>query len=193
MPLIVEDKKKKHERLDLGFFIFSRNPWRTVTYKIDFVDFLVAKNFSSLIDDWFKALPKQKEIKSWKIVLSNMPIIERLLHQISYGGASAFLLSFVYFRGSDEIDIKSLTVAVAIIMLIIAFYNMLRRSIVDTIKKTAIRNLVPSLIILNRADEIELYNIEKERSRTITSIFIVAISALGNIALNLIASYIYAG
>lgn len=193
MPIILEDKKKNYEKFDLGYLIFTRNLWRTVTYKIDFVDFLVAKNFSSIVDEWFKSLPKQKDIKSWKIILSKMPIIERLLHQISYVGASAFLLSFVYFRGEGEISIKNLTIAVSIIMIIIAIYNIFRKSIIDIITKTAIKNLVPSLIILNRADEIELSNIDRERSGTIKSVFIVGISALGNIALNIIASYIYAG
>lgn len=193
MPLILEDKKKKHEKFDFGFFIFSRQPWRTVTYKIEFVDFLVAKNFASTIDDWFKALPKQAESKPWQIVFANMPIIERTLHQISYAGASAFLFSFVYFKGEGALNFANLTIATAILLLIIAIYNFFRKTIIDSIKRTAISNLVPSLIILNRADESELENIERGRSSTVKSIVVLIISAIGNIGMNIAASYIYAG
>ena len=34
MPIIMEDRKKNHEKFDFGFFVFVRNPWRTVTYKL---------------------------------------------------------------------------------------------------------------------------------------------------------------
>lgn len=58
LPLLISDKKKKYERIDLGFFLFHRNTWKTVTLNIDFIDFLVAKNFASIIEEWFSHLEK---------------------------------------------------------------------------------------------------------------------------------------
>ena len=68
---------------------------RTAVVEIQFVDYLLARNFLSLIDDWFKVLPKAKEILFLSILQKNSHQIPRLARFITTIVVSFILISLM--------------------------------------------------------------------------------------------------
>lgn len=193
LPILCAEAKKDKDRIDFGYLIFTRSKWKTVSYKIDFVDFLVAKNFSDTIDQWFESLSKQDNSPVWRKIIAKMPVIDRITKQFGYLGASAFLLGLVIFMGKENIELSDLIIGISILLVILSIYNVIRVNIIDNIFKKSVYNLLPSVILINKKDSREFDNIIKNRKSIISSTLSILTAAIGNIALNILASYVYSG
>jgi len=72
LPIINKDKSKEPPSpQDLGFIIVVGSNWRTVSLSIDFVDFLVAKAFMAVVEEWFSTLNKTPINRFNDILLKN--------------------------------------------------------------------------------------------------------------------------
>lgn len=49
LPILDAETKEDSDRLDFGWIASSRNAWKTIHLKIDYVDFVIAKNFVHII------------------------------------------------------------------------------------------------------------------------------------------------
>jgi hypothetical protein len=192
LPVINENREDNDNVDEFGFFIsvFSRD-WRTVNVSIDFVDFLVAKSFLSVVEEWFSSLSRTPEKKFNDLIVKNGNIIRSSLTQLGRIGMAIFLLSYVHFVGFNNIDLRSTVLAVAIGMIIWATFAIFDSYIIKLIFKKAVLNIIPSVVILNDYDE-ECYNNVLKSTNSPLSIMIVYMITLSvSAGVNVFSSYLY--
>jgi hypothetical protein len=97
LPILEAERKKDRERLDFGWIAIARNSWKTVEIKVDYVDFVIAKNFIQVVEKWESSLPATEGRDYARPILANMSIISGFSNQIGRIGASIFFLFFYIF------------------------------------------------------------------------------------------------
>lgn len=170
--------------------MISRSLWHTVEIKIDYVDFVVAKNFLHVIQAWAEGLEKTPEDKSAKRILSSLKHIGDIAPQFGRLGACAFLISYVIFAVS--VTLKDSILAIAISGIIWGLTEWTRRASYRMISKTARKNIIPSVIIVSSHDD-RLYNEISSNCgpSTLKRLFQFGLISILNIVLNILASYIF--
>jgi hypothetical protein len=56
--LLIKEKEKLPGSEVFGFYFFFNRNWKTVELTIDFVDFLIARSFVGIVEEWFSSLQK---------------------------------------------------------------------------------------------------------------------------------------
>ena len=191
LPVIHKQRQEIHRANGIGFFVFLSREWRTVHLSIDFVDFLVAKGFVGVVEEWFSSLEDTPSRKLNDILLDNFPTLNSTLSQSGRIGMAAFLATYVGFSASISISLTDLTFAVSIGLLIWAIFAIVQSSLRNTIHKRLTMNIVPSVILLTLGDERAYSDIEESRnSPTNTVLYYCGVVFVG-LAINIISSYIY--
>jgi hypothetical protein len=175
----------------LEFFAFLGEDYPTVKVSIDFVDFLMAKIFCSVIEEWFQTLECVQSSKLISKLIRHVSAIRVAVSQFGRLGSAAFLAGYVWFSGGAINDFGKLAYAAAIALcmwaLIAVSTTFLNKITADRI----LSNVTPSALILTEADK-KAYNALKEKkasaSKTLASIAGVGVF---NIVLNIIASFIF--
>jgi len=188
LPLLVN--KDDAENVPLSFWHFISEDWQTVTVTIDFVDFMVARGFASIVDAWFKTLKPTPAASNNKKKLENYRLLSNLSGQVGRLGMAAFLATFALIKG-DQINFQNSFYAVAAGMTLWSLYLMVRSPILKWGFNRITSGIMPSIVMLTKIDE-EKYQqlIEKRKSQRATT-WAMWTFAGSNIALNIISSYIW--
>lgn len=191
LPILMADQKKNDERPDFGWMIIDRNIWETVESKIDFVDFVVAKNFVHIIESWAERLPCSDQGKSSNYIISLIPLIGKIGPQAGRVGAGAFLITYSYF--ADLSNIGGLIFALGLMYILWGAGELLRKLSFDSLIKSSARSKVPSVILLNDLDERNYKSILSNSGPATKASFVkLIITFASSFAINIVASIVYA-
>lgn len=191
LPLLQADRKGDRNRPDMTWLAMSRHAWRTVDIKIDYVDFVIAKNFIHTIESWADSLPLTQEDESSKKILKALRYIQDIAPQFGRIGACIFLISYVIF--SKSVTVSEALTAVGLSGVIWGLTEYFRRSAYRKISEAASRNIIPSVMLVSSHDQRTYDTIISERgpsARRKLANF-VAWTA-GSIVINVLSSYIFA-
>ncbi len=193
LPVI--SKKSDHFDDDMdgfAFFVISRSEWRTVEISIDFVDYLMAKVFSGVVEEWFKTLKATPRPRLNSFMLKNLSIIRSLLAQTSRIGMALFLLTFAYIARPSGLTLDKIMFVVSISMFIWSSIAILERFVSSRFIRRVYSNVIPSVILLNKNDEDVFDRVKSEMTSSSVTLFgVFATFAMGALV-NVISSYIYA-
>lgn len=83
----------------ISFFGSFSYKWRPVLISIEFVDFLVAKTFSSVVEEWFTQLDRVPESRAALFVAKHINTVQLFLLQSGRLGCATFLAGYLWFAG----------------------------------------------------------------------------------------------
>lgn len=191
LPMIIDDDTDMLS--DIPWFIYGQRKWNTVKTTIDFVDFLVARVFNGIVEEWFSKLQKTPSSKINDSLLDRYSTISTALAQMNRVGMAIFIASLVWMKGNDPIDIRYIAYGVSISLIIWAIFSIFGQSIMSYFYKKVIRNFIPTVIILNDGDRRAYEKVKLRATPPFRLVAVVVFTALFNIGTNLISSLIYSG
>jgi hypothetical protein len=176
-----------------SIIIFFGGPgeWQSVRITIDFVDFLIARVFTSVIEAWFQSLEKT-ECPDWaRFCQRHFERIGGGWRHISTIGLACFLATFAYtYRG--EISIKDVLYLVAISLVAFVALKVVFSFLETAFNKNLSSMLVPSAILITEGDKRCYNKVLEPRNSFLNSIWKIIIAAVSAVTLNIVASYVYA-
>lgn len=186
---VINDEKFLGKR-PYGFWVFFSREWMTARVSIDFVDFMIARGFAGVVEEWFKGLaPSPTPILNSKL-LNGYGVFSSISSQMGRLGFSIFLAIYVYLNQST-LELARLTYAVCAGFSVWSLYAIIRPPIMQAILKRITSNIVPSVLLLSPADKKCYDRIAKALSSTRATVAGMVMTILLSVAINLISSYIY--
>jgi hypothetical protein len=188
LPMVIDDD----ERSSLFDVFFGIDKIPSLNVSIDFIDYLCAKNFLQIVEDWFNALEESPTPK-WYKRLSDLPLNWRFLFsKFANLGAAAFIASYAYLNGSDlqnpikMVYLGSVAIVVWTISIVICAH------IGHLFAKVISKSLIPATILLTTGDE-RAFKKVNDRARTVVpKMCIYSVTVIGTLCLNVMASFVYA-
>lgn len=193
LPIIRKMGANGEEVEAFGFFLFIRKDWQTVKLSIDFVDFLVARAFSGVVEEWFDKLAPTPKSSLNNLILTSSDTIASFLRESPRVGMAVFVASFVIFKGSQRFSITEILYGLSLALFIWSILAVASSALMRSIRRRTVKNIVPTVIILTDGDERAYNEIKSARSSAGMTIGYVFLAAIFNILLNIISSYIYSG
>lgn len=190
LPVIFNNRKEESFEPPLGFLIFMSSSWRSVNVSIDFVDYLLAKNFLSIVEEWFKSLPKIKSSKINIAILKNSRTITSISSQMGRTGAALFLIGYYSFS-NGAFDPKTLIAVSSISLFIWSLVSVMINFVNRKIRKRAMQGVVPTAIILCNRDQQAFDEIANDSRLAGKTAAIFVGSNVTALAVNILASYIF--
>ena len=181
---------------DLGMppelILFFIRDWRTVNISIDFVDFLVAKSFSGVVEEWFGTLEKIPTKPFSEFLASKVQIISNIAYQSGNIGLAVFLASYAFFSIGSNIETVELIYAVAIAIIVRSLFQIVGSSVARLATRKIAQNAFPSVILLTSADENCLQELQKNTVHPAVILLKFAGWIVLTVLVNIASTYIYA-
>ncbi len=191
LPLLSKKSNKLLALNGLDFAFFITFEWNTVKISIDFVDFLVAKSLSGVVEEWFRTLVKAPSRKLDRLLLVNQSLIRRVLQQLGRLGTAVFLIAYVIFNSRNLTNLGQVVLAGAVSLIIWVIAVILEAPVASKIFRRVSVNLVPSVILLTESDNREYNNVLKQHNSAYATVLGLAGTVIFALTTNVVASYIY--
>lgn len=173
-----------------GYWALVSRKWPTARVSIDFVDFMVARGFNNVVEEWFKSLEKSPTPELNQNIFDRYKVFAAIFDQMGRVGFAIFLSLFVFLKGTD-LTLSQAAYAVCVGFVIWAIYLSARTSVLDKILKRITANIVPSVILLSDTDSRCFSKINDSMSSTRGTIIGMIGSLSISITINLLSSYAY--
>ena len=172
------------------FFIISRPKWRTLNVKIDFVDYLLAKSFLNVVEEWFKTLVSTPTKRFNSFLLKNMQFLQSAVMQIGRVGMASFLIGFA-FLSSTLPTLLDTIVAAGAGLLIWSCLAVADDWLGKRVMQRVAANTIPSVILISDCDRDSYAAVISKMNSPWVTVLNTLLSWFVAIALNLVASYIF--
>lgn len=180
-----------HEEDDFDLPVWLMLRFHTVLVSIDFVDYLIAKVFCQIAEDWFDTLEELKP-SPWISKLAKKPIDwEFIFDRIGWIGLAGFILTFLYDRGGKIESLGVLTYLSAIGIILVSFTTTATRYLGARFSRIVHLSTLPSMLILTRGDEVRSAKVISEAGNSLRKALLYTSGALFSLAINIFASFLY--
>jgi hypothetical protein len=177
------------EDFDFPIWIISNSP--TVNINIDFVDFLVAKVFCQVVEDWFNNVPELKS-PPWIKRLTRFPIEWAFVFdRLGLIGLAAFAATYIMFRGGSLSSLSQLVQLAAAGAILLALTTILTRYLGSQFTRSLHKAVLNSMIVLTKGDERKSIELLDNSGKSFGRLSFYSGTAVFSIVLNVIASYLY--
>jgi hypothetical protein len=166
--------------------------WRAVEIQIDFVDFLVARLFTGIVEEWFSSLQKSPSTKLDAKLRSLFRTYRDVVNQVGRIGMAVYLASYVLFRGNEPFTLTDAVEMVAIGLVAWAVISIAESRFTRMLTKRISKNLIPGIVLLTETDKQKFDEIQTGVNSPIVTAFQAIGFAFISISLNVVASYVYA-
>jgi hypothetical protein len=192
LPIVIGKLQQELHIFMVELVAFFAQDYKTVEISIDFVDFLIARIFCGIIEEWFQTLEIAPKSKLTACLIRHSSTIRTVTGQFGRLGGAAFLAGYAWFNGGIGDSVGRLVYAAAIALGLWALVVMLTASITKNTAARLVRNMVPSVILLTDADKRAYDKIREGLNSSRKTLGLITSMAIFNLGLNLAASYIYA-
>lgn len=189
LPVIAKQRKEQEDVEAFGLFLMMRPDWRTVSVKIDFVDFLLAKSIIRTVEEWFKTLRSTPKKPLNQFIMSRMNLIQRLVHQLERIGFAAYLATVAAIVSFQSIN--GVLMAVSLGLFVWAALSVYSVYLSRFVMRRTQNNVIPAVILLTDGDISAFDEIERETNRPLLTLLSVFGSIMLAVALNVVASYLF--
>jgi hypothetical protein len=163
----------------------------TVVVSIDFVDYLIAKVFCQIVDDWFGTIPSMKT-NPWLARLIKSSIDwSFLFDRIGLVGLAAFMSSYVLQRGGNISNIGQLVYLLSAGIILVSVSTVFTKWLGRRFTRRLHMSSIPSMVVLTKGDEIKSIKIMEEAGKSLKSMTLYSGAAFTAVILNVVASYLY--
>lgn len=192
LPIFHESQEGFDEFFPLPFMVLSKQEWRTVIVSIDFVDFLIAKSFLSVVEEWFGTTKKTPHSRLNESLYKAMPIINTLIDQLGLIGMAIYLAGYVWFTGKSFGSLSQLTLAIAVALFILSAFRMFQATIRKIIWKRTMANITPSVVLITQGDRNAYEKLRARRNKPRNTLITLVATTIGAVAVNIVSSFLYA-
>ncbi len=189
---VIERRSEEAERAEaIGFFLVLRTEWETVKISIDFVDYLIAKSFSGLVEEWFNTLEELTSGSVNSYLLSKFDLIRTVFGQLPRFGFSCYLAAYVWFAHWQPYLLGRTTLAVAIGLILWSAFVIVETIGSKRIFRRISANILPSVIILNDVDAKAYRRLQDARNSAVGTFGLAALTAIIGFSVNMATSFLY--
>jgi hypothetical protein len=191
LPVVHDKASRDSHRPYAGFFMFLARDFPTIEISVDFVDFLIAKIFTGVVEEWFNGLEKIINPTTSLYLMARTDILTSAIFQMARVGFGLFLASYIYFThgiGDPKHFVYGLSIGIILwsILAVLSTY----------INKIALRkifgSICPSVIIFTEGDT-RAFSAIKERAKSAGNIVLkIVCASIGTVLLNILSSYLFA-
>lgn len=162
----------------------------TVVVSVDFVDFLIGKEFSQVVEDWFNSLEEMSNPRWGHWLSSNGSSLSRVMDAVPGFGIAFFLLTYVVWFGGQISSLQRLSLIGSIALLLYFSTELAIDLIGIAFERASHRITLPSFIILTAGDE-RRSKIQIEKSaQIINRIWRIPAYVMFTIILNIASSWL---
>lgn len=191
LPLIQPKNREDFDSSPYQIFYNFRRDWQTVQISVDFVDFLIAKNFAAIVEEWFKTLKFTPRSILANFLSKHTVGIRSTLGQFGRLGMASFLAAYVVLSWRQHPDILKVTLAASVGLTLWAVFLIIENLVTPKIFKRVYANLIPSVILLTDYDQSTYDDVIKKTNSTTVTLLQFTLMILLNIFINVGSSYLY--
>ncbi|WP_144037072.1 hypothetical protein [Sphingomonas sp. TZW2008] len=158
---------------------------------MDFVDFLVAKTFTATCEEWFSKLSPVPQSKFAAWFSQRLQIARIALSQTGRASFAIFMAGFLFFS-EGKVSASTILYAACLGLLLWAVTNVLASSASRSATKQVGLSVLPTVILLTDGDTKAYKGVRERSAGALTASIRLATIGLIQIALNIVASYLYA-
>lgn len=163
----------------------------TITTTIDYVDYVVARTFISLVDDWERGLPRLKKNLFLRNYFKFRVPLRRVIPTLGFVGgliSSYFVALNALYASATFRDFASWVV---LLVGIIGASTWVGRIVASGFEDQSIGYRATTLIVVNAGDRNKQKKYDESRKSVALLTFVQFLMAASAVMLNLAASYIY--
>lgn len=82
------------------FWLFISREWETAKVSIDFVDFMVARGFVNIVEEWFNGLKKSVAPLKNRRLIQQFNVFDNISIQVGRFGFAAFLAMYIFINST---------------------------------------------------------------------------------------------
>lgn len=162
LPMLKEDIEQELEDDFYYFMTLDRIP--TLGVRVEFVDFLIGKEFQQIIEEWFNQLPEVRSPR-WAVNLSKMGRRKiAIFSNINYLAISLYLFIVPKFYPMVIVTVNDAIVFAATACALFLVSRALTTQIAWLMAKHISTVVVPSLVVFTRGDK-DIANMILERQK----------------------------
>jgi len=170
-------------------WVLLRSP--SVSVSIDFVDYLIAKVFLQIIEDWVKTLEQIKSKTSLERLLRNGFDWDFIFSRIGLIGLAAFIATYISIRHGELNGIRQAVNLFCFGLVLYSFVTIITNYIGSKFYASINRSILCSMIVLTAGDSSRSKNAIEDAKKSYARIFWYAGSGLLSFLINIAASYVY--
>ena len=176
---------------EFGFPFWWASSLPTVIVSIDFVDYLIAKIFCQIVEDWFDSLIEFKS-KKWISKLAKSPVEwEFVFDKLGLIGIAGFVFMFLHLENGKIVSIGAFAYLSSTVILMSCFSSVAMRYLGSRFTRSLHLSAILSMVILTRGDEAKAQRVLAESNASFKKLATHSIFAAVNVSLNILASYLY--
>lgn len=179
------------DRAPSPFLFYVADAWQTVEIMIEFVDFLMAKNCTSHIEDWFATLEKIRQPKMASFLIKNRMDLSSAIRQLGPIGAGFFAVTYLLTTNSGAHTAEKVIMAVALGLFAWGIVGFIRSKLNSTIMKRLFLSILPTVILITEGDERSFRDVQAKCTTLSGTIVRLIGGASAAILTNVGSSYIY--
>jgi hypothetical protein len=159
---------------------------------IDFIDYLCAKNFLQIVEDWFAALESSPTSKWAKWGSQESITWPRLFRQLANLGAAAFLALYAYLKGGNLGGPTEIAYLGSIIITVWTLSSLICGHIGNLFSASIVRSFVPATVLLTTGDERAYAKVQARAKAATPKLIGYILKASSALIFNVVASFLYA-
>ena len=193
LPIIVDSEtSQRHGPARMFGLFLTLGDYKTVEISIDFVDFLIAKVFSTTVEEWFSKLERVPRSDLAKLFLKKLSIINNIVGNFDKIGVAIFFSCYIWFGGGFSNNLDRLVHAASIALTLWGVFSILSQILLNSIATTISNVILPSVIILSDGDERAYKRILEKIGSPYSVLIKLIFTILFGISINIVSSFLYA-
>jgi hypothetical protein len=189
---VVDDEEDDRASPVLAWFFSSLANLPSLTVSIDFIDYICAKNFSQIVEDWFNSLETSPDFKWLSRVRRSPPISAMAFSRLGNFGAAAFVALYAYLRTENLGNVTQLMYFASVTIVIWTIINVFFSYIGGLFAATLSKSFIPASVLLTVGDERAFKRVQDRTKAIVPKLMRYALGASGALLINIIASFMYA-
>ncbi len=163
LPIINSMNSDRGDAIPPSFLMIAGRNWRTVDVSIDFVDYILAKNFLGVVEEWFKSLEKIESSRLSQFIYKSSRTLGVISGQSGRIGAAFFLATYYFTTNNAAITLENILFPASLCLIIWSFVQIISAKSYSSIQKKASKSIIPSVILMSSKD-IEVYESAKNEN-----------------------------
>jgi hypothetical protein len=189
LPLFAKDNE---DETPMNIVRLFPRGFPSLNASIDFIDYLCAKNFLQVIEEWFNALEATPDSK-FRTLVARFPIPSFFIFsQVGNIGVAAFIAFYVALKGESLQGSMQLAYLSSMAIVVWTLSVLLCRYLGHRFDSAISKGFIPSSIVLTAGDERAFKKAEVGAQNAFPKSMAYAATALCTLAINILTSYLYA-